>query len=278
MIERRFKMTPCILLAVCLLALGCSCATDAVTGKRVTNIYSINDDIAMGQATLEENTRQMRAAGVPINEDRNRLRLLEEMMGRIAAVSDMPDLPYTVTLYQTNIVNAAAAPGGSLMFFEGLYDKEKGLVHDDDELAAVMAHEIAHVTCRHSSERQSKLKAINIVGTVAVAAAGAAGYGDVADLALNVGGALWLPSYTRKDEAEADRIGIMYMAKAGYDPRAAPRIWQRAAKKGKGTSIFSTHPSEADRYDKLMNLLPEAMEHYKAATGSYPKDYKPPSN
>ena len=262
-----------------LVALGCSCATDAVTGKRVTNIYSLDDDMAMGQATLAENIRQMRTAGVAINEDTYRLRQLEEIVGRIAAVSDMPDLPYTVTLFQTNIVNAAAAPGGSLMVFEGLYDKEEGLVRDDEnELAAVMAHEIAHVTCRHSSERQSKLRAVNLVGAIGVAAAGAAGYGDIADLALNVGGAFWLPSYTRKDEAEADAIGLIYMAKAGYDPRAAPRIWERVAKKGESSSIFSTHPSGSNRFEKLQKLVPQAMEFYKESTGKYPEDYTPPES
>lgn len=258
-----------------MIAFSCSCATDAVTKRRVTNIYSLDDDVAMGQATLAENTRNMEDAGVKVNEDTYRLRQLEEIVGRIAAVSDMPDLPYTVTLYQTDIVNAAAAPGGSLMVFEGLWDKEKGLVQTEDELAAVMAHEIAHVTCRHSSERQSKLQAIDVVGHVGVIAASTVGYGDAAHLMLNVGGAFWLPSYSRKDEAEADIVGLMYMAKAGYDPRAALHIWQRAAKKGDSSSIFSSHPSGADRVGRLQKYLPRAMQHYKAAVGTYPDGYAP---
>ena len=109
-IKRHGGIVSCLLVA----GLLTGCATDAVTGKRVTNYYSIDDDIELGHSALAANTREMETAGVPINKDRVRVVKLEYMVERIAAVSDMPDLPYTVTLYQTNIVNAAAAPGGSL--------------------------------------------------------------------------------------------------------------------------------------------------------------------
>ena len=95
-----------------------------------------------------------------------------------------------------------------------------------------------------------------------------------------VGTALYIPTYTRRDEVEADRVSLFYMAKAGYDPRAAPRIWKRVAQEKGGhetTSIFATHPSSWDRYQALTRLMPAAMDEYARATGGYPKDYKPPS-
>jgi len=90
---------------------------------------------------------------------------------------------------------------------------------------------------------------------------------------------LWIPSYTRQNEREADRIGLFYMAKAGYDPRAAPRLWKRVAERDEGradVSIFQTHPADRERYEELKRLLPYAMDEYARATGGYPRDYSPP--
>ena len=144
-------------------------------------------------------------------------------------------------------------------------------MHDDDELAAVMAHEIAHVTCRHVTERLSMSQSINVVGQAVDLAATIFGFGGTYDVARNVfsvGTAIWMPAYSRKDEAEADRVGIMYMADAGYDPRAAIRIWQRAAEEegGDPLSIFSTHPSHKNRAGNLAPLLPEAMDRFNRSS------------
>lgn len=230
----------------------------------------------MGQATVRANTASLAEQGVGVNQDPERVEQLRVMVERIGAVSDLPQLPYTVTLYHTNIVNAAAAPGGSLMVYEGLYDPERGLARDEDELAAVIAHEIAHVTCRHVAEQLSKAKTANVVGGTLGALADILGYGGVYDLAegvLSVSSVIWLPAYSRRDEEEADRVGLLYMARAGYDPRAAPRLWQRAAadpaQRGAG-GIFSSHPGHADRRRILEAAMPEAMEAYRRATGGVP--------
>lgn len=270
--------------ASALALIAVSCATvDAVTGQRVYNVYSLQDDIAMGYKTMEANTSEMKKSRVPINEDRAKLGEIQEIVRRIGAVSDLPQLPYNVTLYQTNIVNAAAAPGGSMMVFQGLYDDQVGMVKDNDELAAVMGHEIAHVTCRHVTERLTK---ITVAASLAEIAAQIASHKDNDDLATGiraafaVGTALWIPAYSRKDEAEADKVGMMYMARAGYDPSAAPRIWKRVAEKsGKKdpASIFATHPSDWDRYQNLNKLLPAAMQEYHKATGKPPANFTAPA-
>ena len=267
-----------------LAALLAGCATDAVTGRGTANFYTMSDEIALGRSAMKENIEQLRKQGVRINADAPRLAQMREIANRIGAVSDLPQIRYEVTLAHTNIVNAAALPGGQMIVFEGLYDPKEGLVTDTDELAAVIGHEIAHVNCRHSTERLTKLM---LAGAVTETIATVADHGNREEWAqllrgvFAVGTALWIPSYTRTDEAEADRVGLFYMARAGYDPRAAPRVWQRVAGKKhdpNGSSIFATHPSSGDRYRALSKLLPYAMEDYARATGRYPPGYAPPAH
>ena len=251
-----------------------SCATvDPVTGQRTRNLYLIEDDIQLGRQVKADVVKTMREDGVPINVDRQAVAKLQDMVNRIAAVSHLPDLPYEVTLFQTNIVNAFAAPGGQMGVFTGLYHPEIGLVKDDDELAAVIAHEIAHVTCRHTTEsltRGMPMQLILIGGSIYAEAKGKE------DLALALGAGflvyqgLVLPKFSRNDEAEADAVGLMYMAKAGYDPRAAVRLWERAAARGKDPklfALFSSHPTDRARADALRKLLPKALEEYERARG-----------
>lgn len=261
-----------------------SCSTiDAVTGQGVYNLYTIDQDVELGKETIEANTKALQEQGVAVNADQERLNQINNMVARISAVSDMPQLPYNVTLYETNIVNAAAAPGGSMFVFSGLYNEEVGLTKDEDELAAVMAHEIAHVNCRHSTERLSKLMTAAVLFEVGAAALESSDEDDWATAVralFAVGAAVYVPIHSQKDEFEADRVGLFYMAKAGYDPRGAPRIWKRVAEaqgeEQASASIFSTHPSSWDRYEALDRMLPFAMDEYARVTGGYPPDYQPP--
>jgi predicted Zn-dependent protease len=262
-----------------------SCATvDAVTGQNVYNLYSVEEDIKLGQSAKAANLQEIQKAGIPLNADRSRSAQIDEITQRIAAVSDMPHLPYVTTLVHTSIVNACAFPGGQMMVFEGLYCPKNGLVKDEDELAAVIAHEIAHVNCRHSTERLSKIMTAGLIVEVAAAVADHKDKDDVAAViraAFAVGTALWIPVHSRTDEFEADRVGLFYMARAGYDPRAAPRIWKRVAEREGDKwglmSIFATHPANKARYEALEKMLPYAMEEYVAVIGEYPKGYAMPA-
>jgi predicted Zn-dependent protease len=261
-----------------------SCATiDPVTGQKVNNMYLLQDDIQLGREVMQDTVKTMRESKVPVNADKQRVAQLDQMVKRIAAVSHLPDLPYEVFLFQTNIVNAAAAPGGQVMVFSGLYDKKKGLVADEDELAAVLGHEIAHVTCRHTTESMTRQLPMSIILLGAGIYAEAKGKEDLA-LALGAGFLLYegllLPKYSRKDEAEADAVGLLYMAKAGYDPRAAVRLWQRAYEREGDDSLlamFSSHPSSKSRYRALEKMLPQAMAEYARVKGGYPAGYQAPA-
>jgi predicted Zn-dependent protease len=274
MARRLAPLLPALLLS--------ACATDAVTGRKTLNYYSLADEVKMGQQTLALNTKEMQTAGVPINRDRQRVEQIEAMVKKISAASDLPQLPYNVTLYETNIVNAAAAPGGSMMVFAGLYDPKIGLVKEENELAAVIGHEIAHVTCRHTTERLSRVVPVAVLIEIGAQVLSHRDQPEIAWAlrgAFAVGTALLIPAYSRSDEREADRVGMRYMARAGYDPRASLQIWKRVAEKeGRkaSTSIFATHPSDWDRYKALEKELPAAMEEYRKATGRYPEGYSPP--
>ncbi|MFH0880493.1 MAG: M48 family metallopeptidase [Lentisphaerota bacterium] len=267
-------------LVLCLLLGLASCSTtDFVTGQQVYNLYTIQDDVQLGQSALKGNLTQLRQQGVKVNQDPARVAQLRSIMRRLTTASDRPGLPYDVTLIHTGIVNAAAFPGGQMIVFEGLYDPKKGLAQTDDEIAAVMAHEIAHVNCRHSTERLSCVMPMAMITEVGAAVAEYNDNKQLADglrIAFAAGSSILIPMYSRKDEFEADRVGLFYMAKAGFDPRAAPRIWKRVADKGSdgnAISIFATHPSSGDRYKALNAILPYAMDEYAKSTGSYPKDY-----
>lgn len=271
-------MKRCLVALVLLLPLfGVGCASiDPVTGRSVNNMYLIEDDVQMGREVLADVVKTMKEEGVRINSDPKKVAKLQDMVNRIAAASHLPDLPYEVTLFETNIVNAFAAPGGQMGVFTGLYHPEMGLVKDDDELAAVISHEIAHVTCRHTTEALTRQMPVQLVLLGASIYAEAKGKDDLA-LALGAGFLVYqgliLPKFSRADESEADAVGLLYMAKAGYDPNAAIRIWERAAARGKDPklfALFSSHPTDADRAKNLRKLLPQAMEQYekaKAAAG-----------
>ncbi len=179
------------LLAVSAVALWTGCATtqfDPVTGRDVRNLYTLDEDINLGLSVRDDILEATKEAGIPINQDPAMQNTLSNMMHRIAAVSHFPELPYSVTLIHTNIVNAACAPGGQLFFWEGLYDPKTGLVNRDDEneLAAVMGHEIAHATARHTTRRITRTMPINVL---LLAGALAAEMTDNQDWALVLGGA-----------------------------------------------------------------------------------------
>ncbi len=270
-----------LVVIVALFASGCATTIDPVTKRQVSNSYTIEEDIKIGKNILEKNVSEMRSEDIPVNQDTKMLANLQAMVKRIASVSDMPDLPYTVTLFQCDIVNAAAAPGGAIMVYEGLYDPEEEFVTNNQELAAVIAHEIAHVNCRHSTEQLTKAKNSKTAGSILSSALGVvigvatgdASLGisaiDIADDLYAVGEHLWFPSYSRTQEYEADRISLKYLAKARIDPRAAMQIWKRAAEKSddEGTSIFASHPKDQDRFKHMQEYLPEALELYELAGG-----------
>ncbi len=278
------------ILALLLLLVMAACSKDYVTGRSSYNWYKIDQDIKLGKEVLNsqlaalQKGQNYKGKAIEVDVDEAQLARIRGIVSRLAKVSHLPDLPYEVHLAEIPVVNAWAAPGGKVMVYSGLWDPEKGLVkkENDDELAAVLAHELAHATARHVTESLSTNMTIMMAGTVATSAIGATGSSMGQNLFSNFfsyGFNVFAPSYSRKNESEADLIGIFYMAKAGYNPEAAVAVWQRAAKqRGDKTSIFASHPASGDRAKALAQWLPEAQKIYQNPSLPYPNFRELPKN
>ncbi len=247
------------------------CAKDLVTGKKAYNWFSIGEDIKLGDQVINEQLSDLKRQGKKVDAEADpeiyeRVRKITEKIG---AISHYPTFPFVAHVADVDVVNAWCAPGGKVMVYKGLFDAKKGLVtkSSDDELAAVLGHEIAHATARHVSESLSRNFTIMAVGQIALSAISASGSGTIQNAfnrAIVDGLNLYLPFYSRGNEAEADKIGILYMAKAGYNPRAAVDLWYRACKtKGDSFSLYASHPSNCQRAKDLEALLPAALQEYQ---------------
>ncbi|HEY5807367.1 MAG TPA: M48 family metallopeptidase [Povalibacter sp.] len=166
---------------------------------------------------------------------------------------------WEVNVQTTDDVNAYCMPGGKIMVYTGLIEQLKAT---DAELAAVIGHEIAHALREHSRERISQQYAQQIALT-GIALATGAGDATMA-LANQVAAVTFSLPHSREQEAEADRIGLELMARAGYDPNAAISLWQKMGKLGGSQAeFFSTHPSSASRIRDLQANVPKVMQFYK---------------
>lgn len=250
-----------------------ACAKDLITGKKTYNIYSLENESKIGSYVMKVQLKALKDNKKEFDTGKNKkqLKKIKTIVGNIAAVSHYPNFPYEVHLADIEVVNAWCAPGGKMMVYEGLWDPKKGLVKkgNDDELAAVLAHEIAHATARHVTEAISRNVTIATLGQIAtsIISTSSTTGGNIFQQIFSQGFNVFVPTYSRTNEHEADRIGLFYMAKAGYDPRAAVRLWARAAKESKGdrSSLYATHPASGVRAKYLQKFLPEAMEYYEQA-------------
>ncbi|MBU3611773.1 M48 family metallopeptidase [Polynucleobacter sp. MG-27-Goln-C1] len=170
---------------------------------------------------------------------------------------------WRLTLIDAPILNASCAPGGKITFYTGIIEQ---LNLNDDEIAAIMGHEIAHALREHGRERVSQATAQNILVNIATALAGP--YGSAVSAANQVAQyAIVLPN-SRENESEADAIGLELAARAGYNPMGAISVWQKMLKatKDKSTPEFlSTHPSGETRIEQLTALMPSVEPLYKVA-------------
>lgn len=155
--------------------------------------------------------------------------------------------------------NAFAMPGGKIGFHTGMF----AFAPTDDDLAVIMGHEVAHVICRHGSERVSQSMGVAIAAAVADEATRDSSAKTrstwMAAVGLGAQFGILLP-FSRSHESESDRLGLIFMARAGYNPEAAPAFWTRFGKGngGKTPEFFSTHPADATRVAQLRKWMPEA--------------------
>ncbi len=247
-------------LAVLLLS---ACATAPYTGRSQYITMSESDEMRLGaQASAEVLKKEPEERGT------ERAARVMRVGQRIAAVADKPEFDWEFHTIPGKDLNAFCLPGGKVFVYTALLDLTGG---SDPELAAVMGHEIAHAVARHGAERASQNQLAGIGQAVTgIAVAVATGSGAAGQAAQSGYGALaqmgFLLPYSRTHETEADHIGIILAAKAGYDPRAALSFWRKMAATDKGKeppAILSTHPLNQQRIDDLTAEMPEALAYYK---------------
>ncbi|RAJ02520.1 peptidase M48-like protein [Chitinophaga skermanii] len=187
-------------------------------------------------------------------------------MNQNGAGDQIAGYQWEFNLVTDNQVNAWCMPGGKVVVYTGLLP----VTQNETALAVVMGHEIAHAIARHGNERMSQgliAQGIQVAGAVALNKNTQAQ--NIFLQAYNIGGPLGLNAYSRKNELEADHLGVIFMAMAGYNPQEAIPFWQRMAAASGGNKppeFMSTHPSDERRIAQLQGLMPEAMKYYKPQT------------
>ena len=180
--------------------------------------------------------------------------------------ADAQKYAWEFNLVQNNQVNAFCMPGGKIVVYEGILP----VTQDEASLAIVLGHEIAHAVAKHSAERLSneykKQYGAQLL-SVGVSAAGLGDYSQLIGLGASLGSQLWTSGFSRSQESEADHMGLIFAAMAGYNPQVATTFWQRMAAQGTGSSsIFSDHPSDATRIKNIQGWMPEAMKYYRPSS------------
>jgi len=229
-----------------------ACSSAPVTGRQQLVLMSDAEAASMGRDAYREILEKQGIASNP-----EQTAMVKRVGERIAAANALPGQHWEFNLINDDTPNAFALPGGYVGVNTGLFQ----VVKTEDQLAAVMGHEIAHVIARHPEERISREA---LVGTgAAVLGAAAPDLANIASSAATLG--LILP-FSREQESEADVIGLNYMAHAGYDPRAAVQVWQNFESVGgpQGPAFLSTHPSHGDRIARLQKEMPAALKIYEA--------------
>ncbi|MFP4204428.1 MAG: M48 family metallopeptidase [Opitutales bacterium] len=252
-----------LLLLPVLLGLGLAgCHTVPQTGRSALHLMPASELAAMSAQQFGK-----LKAETPISNDPDYNERMQRVGERIAYVADedIPNADWEFVVFEDDEqMNAFAMPGGKVAIYTGLFD----IIQSDDDLAVVIGHEVAHVAAGHGNERVSQ-QMLATGGAFAFQLGTKDMDSSDRQLIMAAYGAgttigILLP-YSRFHESEADEIGLMYTAKAGYDPREAIDFWQRMEneKNGSPPEFLSTHPTGQTRMQRLRRIMPEAMEAYR---------------
>ncbi|HKW94957.1 MAG TPA: M48 family metallopeptidase [Methylomirabilota bacterium] len=249
-------------LALAIVALAPSgCETVPYTGRHQLQLVSPDEEAQMGVQSYQQIVGK-----ATLSNDASNNALVQRVGSRIAAVTGL-DYKWEFRLIADDKqANAFALPGGKVAVYTGILP----ITRDESGLAAVLGHEIGHVLARHGGERLSQQMGVQ---TATQLLAGMASSNpatvQLVSAALGAGAQVGvLLPWSRQQESEADHLGLILMAKAGYDPHAALDLWKRmqdAAKGQRPSEWLSTHPAEATRIQQIEGWLPEAMQYYHPA-------------
>jgi predicted Zn-dependent protease len=258
-------------LLVIFLIVATACATAPITGRKQFIVIPSSEMIALSATSYKQvldsiktssnqkYNAEVKSVGQNLTAAVKRYLQQNGMESRIEGY----DWQYNVLVSKE--VNAWCMPGGQIAFYEGILP----YCQDENGIAVVMGHEIAHAVAQHGNERMSQQLAVQM-GGVALAQALSSQKAMTQQLALTAFGVgtnigIILP-FSRTQEYEADELGLYFMAMAGYDPRSAPAFWERMEKLGSSSTpaFLSTHPTSANRMAELNKKMPKALEYYQA--------------
>ena len=264
------KVQLLILSLVSLSLIIISCSTVPLTGRSQLNMISDGEMLAMSYQQYDEFLKQN-----PTSKDQPAVEMVQRIGVNIQHAVEtylvdnhlsahLQGYKWEFNLVESDQVNAWCMPGGKVVIYSGILP----IAQDETGLAVVMGHEIAHAIAEHGNERMSQ-QLLQQAGAVGLMVAMKDEPVQTQALWLGVYGVgtqlvVMLP-YSRTHESEADRMGLIFMAMAGYDPNAAPDFWERmaAGKDGEPPEFLSTHPSSQTRINNLNKWIPEAMKYYK---------------
>lgn len=259
------QLSPCTAFAILSVLLFAGCATVPETGRSQLSLVSSAEEVKLGLTEFEK-TKQ----STPISKDAKATAMVQSVGRRIAAVANLPDAQWEFVLFDSAEANAWCLPGGKVGVYSGILP----ITRDEAGLATVIGHEVAHATAHHGAERMSQQMAAQAGGSVVGALTSGSSQAtqtlvsQAYGVASQVG--VLLP-YSRKHESEADYIGLLYMARAGYDPEAAVAFWERFSAYNKqhggsqGLSFLRTHPLDDQRIQNLKAQMPRAQAEYQKA-------------
>lgn len=260
-----------VLLATTLMLAACQTVQTTQSGAvgvdRKQSMMLSSAEVNRASEQAYQKTLQEAAQKGALNRNPAQVQRVRAVAGRLIPVtgafrSDAPGWKWEVNVITASDINAWCMPGGKIAVYTGIIEK---LNLTDDELAAIIGHEIAHALREHGRERASQQAAQNAVLGIGGALLG---IGDVgASLAQVVADVTYGLPNSREFEREADRMGVELAARAGYDPRAAVTLWQKMGQAGGGgpPQFLSTHPSSASRIQDLQNYSAQVMPLYNAA-------------
>jgi Zn-dependent protease with chaperone function len=259
-----------VLVSACLLVACANTSRPGVVGVERSQFMMISasqiDRISASSFEQQAKAAQKKNILITSGPQYERLKTIANRLIPQTAVfrDDTHSWNWGLQLIDSPMVNATCAPGGRITFYTGIINK---LNLTDDEIAAIMGHEIAHAVREHGREQVSQALAQNVITNVALATAGAGSAQSIDAANQIIQYVLVLPN-SRQNEKEADAIGLEIAARGGYDPRAAITLWEKMSKESKGKNppeFLSTHPSNQNRIKELSALMPRVMPLYEAA-------------
>jgi metalloendopeptidase OMA1, mitochondrial len=247
-------------LLAALLFLTQACQTVPVTGRRELNLVSAEQEMQLGLTSFDQLKKE-----TPINRDPTVNAMVQRVGKQIAQVAgkDLPDANWEFVVFESKEANAFCLPGGKVGVYTGILPITK----TEAGLATVVGHEIGHAVAHHGAERMSHQMVMQTGGQALSSALGTANstYQNLALIAYGLGTKVGVElPFDRKQESEADHIGLIYMARAGYDPHEAVQFWQRFTEYGKQQggattpAFLRTHPVDTVRIRQLQEWMPEA--------------------